>query len=299
VGKGTEIHIWVSRGPEPQVKTMENLVNQERNTAENFLIGQGMQVLAEEVYDDEVKEGYVIRTDPVEGEVLTEGQKITIYISKGPETVKRPMPNVVGQSLETAKTILDNQRLNLVIKQVEEASNTVAENQIIRTEPAVGEDILTGDSVTLYVSTGPKKAKMPDLVGEDITTALKMLSAAGFANITYEEYVESDAQKDTVVEQSVESGEEVAINTEIVLKLSEGPKPKPVTKTVKFGLMEDMTDPYKVEISRKDTGEVIYNETVPNTEYMVELELTGNGKITYVVKVNGIWFSELEVDFET
>ena len=299
VGKGTEIHIWVSRGPEPQVKTMENLVNQERTTAENFLIGQGMQVLAEEVFDDEVKEGYVIRTDPVEGEILTDGQKITIYISKGPETKQRPMPNVVGQSLETAKTILDNQKLSLVIKQVEETSNTVAENVIIRTEPASGEDLKTGDSVTLYVSTGPKKAKMPDLMGEDITTALKMLSAAGFTNITYDEYVESEEALDTVVEQSVEAGEEVAINTDIVLKLSEGPKPKPVTKTVKFGLMEDMIDPYKVEISRKDTGEVVYNETVPNTEQLVELQLTGNGKIVYVIKINGIWFAEQEVDFET
>ena len=299
VGKGTEIHIWVSRGPEPQVKTMENLVNQERTTAENFLIGQGMQVLAEEVYDDEIKEGRVIRTEPAEGEVLTEGQKITIYISKGPETKQRPMPNVVGQSLETAKTILDNQKLNLTIKQVEENSNTVAENTIIRTDPASGEELKTGDSVTLYVSTGPKKAKMPDLLGEDITTALKMLNAAGFTNITYDEYVESEEELDTVVEQSVESGEEVPINTDIVLKLSEGPKPKPVTKTVKFGLMEDMVDPYKVEITRKDTGEVIYDATVPNTEYMLELQLSGNGKITYVVKINGIWFSELEVDFET
>jgi serine/threonine-protein kinase len=138
-----------------------------------------MQVLAEEVFDDEVKEGYVIRTDPVEGEILTDGQKITLYISKGPETKQRPMPNVVGQSLETAKTILDNQKLSLVIKQVEESSNTVAENVIIRTEPASGEDLKTGDSVTLYVSTGPKKAKMPDLVGEDITTAMARVQARG------------------------------------------------------------------------------------------------------------------------
>ena len=140
---------------------------------------------------------------------------------------------------------------------------------------------------------------MPDLLGEDITTALKMLNAAGFTNITYDEYVESEEALDTVVEQSVEAGEEVPITTDIVLKLSEGPKPKPVTKTVKFGLMEDMIDPYKVEITRKDTGEVIYDATVPNTEYMLELQLSGNGKITYVVKINGIWFSELEVDFET
>ena len=299
VTKGTEIHIWVSRGPEPQVKTMEDLVGQERTTAENFLIGQGMQVLAKEEYDDTVEEGYVIRTEPKEGEILADGQKITIYISKGPEVKQRPMPNVVGQTFNTAKTILDNQKLNLVLKQVDESSDTVEEGCVIRTEPATGEELKTGDSVTLYVSTGPKKAKMPGLVGEDITTALKMLKAVGFTNVTYDEYVESELEKEAVAEQSVKAGEEVPVNTEIVLKLSEGPKPKPVTKTVKFGLMEDMIDPYEVEISRKDTGEVVFKQTIPNTECLVELTLSGNGKVTYVVKVNGIWFSEQEVDFET
>jgi hypothetical protein len=63
--------------------------------------------------------------------------------------------------------------------------------------------------------------------------------------------------------------------------------------------MEDMIDPYDVQISRKDTGEVVFDQTVPNTESMVELTLSGIGKVTYVVKVNGIWFSEQEVDFDT
>ena len=298
VGRGTEIHIWVSRGPEPQVKTMENLVNQERTTAENFLIGQGMKVLVEEENSDEIEEGRVIRTDPEEGATLEDGQKITIYISKGPEIKKRDMPVVTGQKLETAKTILDAQKLSLVIKEVEETSNTVEEGYIIRSEPAAGDKVQTGDTVTLYVSKGPEKAKMPELVGEDITTALKMLNAAGFMNIDYEEYVESEEPKDTVVEQSVESGEEVPVTTTIVLKLSEGPKPKEKTKMVKFGLLEDALEDYPVKITRKDTGDVVFEATVGTSRTSIELELTGTGKVTYVVELGGNSY-ELEVDFET
>ena len=299
VGVGTVIRIWVSLGPEPQVKTMEDLVNQERTIAENYLNGQGVLFLCEEEHHDTVKEGYVIRTDPEKGQVLTDGQTVKLFISKGPEIRNCPMPNVVGQRLETARTIINNQKPVLVIKEVEETSNTVQEGYIIRTEPATNENVKTGDTITLYVSTGPKKAKMPDLRGEDIATALKMLNAAGFTNITYEEYVESEEPLDTVVEQSVEAGEEVPITTTVVLKLSEGPKPKEVTKMVKFGLMEDSLEPYAVKIVRKDTGDVVFDATMPASQAVIELELAGIGKVTYVVSLGEGTSYEQEVDFDT
>ena len=298
VGPGTVIRIWVSLGPEPQVKTMEDLVNQERTVAENYLNGQGVLFLCEEENSDTVKEGYVIRTDPAEGEVLSDDQTVKLYISKGPEIKKRDMPNVVGQSLETARTILDSHKLALVVKEVEETSNTVEEGYIIRVDPAVGEEMKTGDTVTLYVSTGPKKAKMPDLLGEDIETALKMLNAAGFSNITYEEYVESEEPKDTVVEQSVASGEEVPVTTTIVLKLSEGPKPKEVTKMVPIDLPEGALEAYTLKITREDTGEAVYEVTVSVDKTKIEIPLTGTGTISYVVSVGGEVYSTITVDFD-
>ncbi len=299
VEKGTEIHIWISLGPEPKVKVMENLVGQERTTAENYLAGQKILFLCYEEHNDTVKAGHVIRTDPEAGVELEDGQTVSLYISAGPETEKKRMPLVVGQSLQTAKTILNNQKLNLEIKEVEENSNTVEENHIIRSEPAAGEMVETGDTVTLYVSKGPVKAKMPAVEGEDITTALKMLNAAGLVNITYDAYVESDQPKDEVVEQSVAAGEDVPVTTTIILKLSEGPKPKEVKKMVRFGLMEDALESYPVKITRKDTGEVVFEATMAASKTAIELELTGVGKVTYVVTLGGGNSYELEVDFET
>ena len=140
---------------------------------------------------------------------------------------------------------------------------------------------------------------MPDLLGEDIETALKMLNAAGFSNITYEEYVESEEPKDTVVEQSVDSGEDVPVTTTVVLKLSEGPKPKEATKMVRFGLMEDAVETYPVKIVRKDTGDVVFEATMPASQLEIELELTGIGKVTYVVTLGEGNSYEQEVDFDT
>ena len=291
------IRIWVSLGPEPQVKTMEDLVNQERTIAENYLNGQGVLFLCEEEHHDTVKEGYVIRTDPEKGQVLTDGQTVKLFISKGPEIRNCPMPNVVGQRLETARTIINNQKPVLVIKEVEETSNTVQEGYIIRTEPATNENVKTGDTITLYVSTGPKKAKMPALRGEDIATALKMLNAAGFTNITYEEYVESEEPLDTVVEQSVEAGEEVAITTTVVLKLSEGPKPQEVTKMVSITLPEGALEAYTLKFIPRDPAGKLYQVTVSVDETEIKVPLTGTGTVTYDVTIGDEQYTEIIVNF--
>ena len=308
VNKGTHVTIWISLGAVPEEKTMVNLVGQERATAENYLKGQDINLipLIKEESSSDIKAGCIVRTDPAEGAVLEAGQTVTLYISTGPKITDRDMPRVVDQKLETARNILENQKLDLVIKEVEQTSNTVEEGYVIRSEPEAGKKIKTGDTVTLYISTGPKKAKMPDLEGEDITTALKMLNAAGFTNITYEDYVESDKKRDTVVEQSETAGEEIPITTTIVLKLSKGPD---VTKMVKFELLSDALEAYTVKIvkivktdSNTETEIEVYTGTVPVDKTSFELELKETGKVTYkVILAEGKEYAkvyEKVVDFE-
>jgi len=313
VGKDTKIHIIVSLGKEPKVKVMEDLVGQEKTTAENYLKGQGVFPLCTEEYSDTIEEGRMIRTDPEEGAVLENEQTVMLYISKGPEIKDGTMPKVANQTIETARTILKNQKLDLDVKEVEENSDTVEAGRVIRSEPEAGEKIQTGDKVTLYVSKGPKTAKMPNVEGESLETALKMLESAGFKNITFEEYVDSDLPKDTVVEQSEKAGDEIPLSTQIVLKLSKGPEeetqpettapeetePTEVTKLVKFGLMEDMLEAYSVKIVRVDTGEVVFEATISNTKTEIEIELTGSGKITYEVFLGDSQSYKQEVDFTT
>ena len=76
VAPGHTINITVSLGQMPKVKTMENLVGQERSTAENFLTGQGFLFLCLEEASDTVEAGLVTRTEPAEGEELTDGQTV-------------------------------------------------------------------------------------------------------------------------------------------------------------------------------------------------------------------------------
>ena len=151
VEKGTIIYVKVSKGPAPQAKIMENLINQKQDIAKNYLTKQGILFLAQMENSDTVAEGNVIRTDPAAGEELKDGQTVILYISLGPAMERANVPSVLNQSLETAKTILNMQGVQIEIKVTEENSDTVAKGGIIRTEPAAGEEMKTAMSDFLQI----------------------------------------------------------------------------------------------------------------------------------------------------
>ena len=293
VEKGTIITIKVSKGPAPEVKLMENLVNQKQDVAENFLTKQGISFLPQLENSDTIEKDHVIRTDPAAGEEIKEGQTVILYISMGPEMKEAKVPAVTNQSLETAKTILNMQGVKIDIQVKEENNDTIEKGGIIRTEPAAGEMMKTGDTVTIYISSGPKTAKMPNLLGKSLKDALELLEYAGFTNVKYDVYVENSAPRDQVLYQSVEMNVEVALNTKIQLQLSTG------EKEVVFGLVEGMVEPYSVKIVRKDTEKVVFEGTMAEGESEVKLRLTGKGTVTYVITIEGLGEREEKVDFDT
>ncbi len=300
VAKGTQINITISLGKMPPVKIMEDLVGQDRTTAENYLTGQGLLFLCKEEFSDTVKEGQVTRTEPADGATLKDGQTVTLYISKGPEIRKVDMPNLVKQELTSAKKLLDSQELNLVYVEKEEENAEIPAGFVIRTEPAAGNKVQTGDTVTIYVSTGPKMVKMPKVTGKDLATALEMLDYAGFTQIKYDTYVDSDAPENQVVSQSHEANTEIPVTTVIELTLSKGPtEPVKVTKTETFGLMDGMTEDYRV-IIKDAAGNIVYDQVIPADQSAVDVLLTGSGEQKYTVYINDedSWFSEQTVVFE-
>ena len=296
VEKNTVVKIVVSSGKASDPKYMENLVGQKLSTAENFLNAQGILFLVEEESSNDIEKGKISRTDPAAGESIAEGQKVTLFVSTGPSTEEREMPNVVEQSLDTAKKILEIMELNLQIVEVPEEHNEIPENYIIRSEPAANEMLVTGQEVKLYISTGAKKAKMPDVVGKSLEVALELLNYAGFTDVKYDEYVDSEKPKDEVLAQSVEKDTEIPVNTQIVLQLSKGPQAVEVTKTVTFELLDDMMESYTVTI-KDDTGAVILTQTITGGQPTVDVQLTGSGTRTYEVYINDMYFSSKSVDF--
>jgi serine/threonine-protein kinase len=93
-----------------------------------------------------------------------------------PET-SREVPNLSGQTLDRATAELDKMKLKWT--QASESSSTYAEGQVIRTDPGAGIVVATGDTVTIYVSTGKKTVSVPDVHNMTLDAAKQAIQAAG------------------------------------------------------------------------------------------------------------------------
>ncbi len=87
------------------------------------------------------------------------------------------IPSLVNFTGHTASS--DLTALGLVPRREVEASDTVRADLVTRTEPAAGEDVKVGSSVTTFISSGPDQVTVPDVTGQPQDEARAALKAAG------------------------------------------------------------------------------------------------------------------------
>ena len=290
VFKNTDLYITISLGKEPEVKVMENLIGVPWDNAESFLKGQGFEILLREETSEIYEAGLVTRTDPSEGFKLKDGQTIHVWISTGPEIIK--MDNLVGSTEADVLKQLDEQ--GFLVQRHEEPSDEFSVGQVTRTSPAYGENLTKGQTIKIWISTGPAviKQNMPGVVGQDQQYAMDLLHDLGFQKVRTQT-VESTEPVGTVVTQSHQKGEQIDVLTEILLEVSMGPAPTEpeetgpamVTKQVTF-ILPDRGAAYSLNI-RLNGNEVIEAQTIPAGTASFTIELTGTGTKFYDLFIDG------------
>ncbi len=304
------IYVTVSKGEEEEPVTMQDVVGQRKQQVKMMLDSMSLklQVKYEEEYNDTVAEGCIIRTEPEAGVELTEGQDVILYISLGKNIKTTTMVDVVDKTLETAKKMLEVQELDLDVRTEEINDNTVEKGKVVKTEPAAGEKLKTGQTVTLYISKGPELKMMPNVVGKTVTEATKMMEEEGFINYEFVP-VKSEEEKDTVVSQSAEKYEQIEANARIILEVSEGPapteattvpeetEPKTVVKRVTINLPDGMEEDYTLSIHLNDIKVYEQKILISSNLVQIQVDLEGSGRQYYDVHINGQRAWSERVDF--
>ena len=287
VYKDTDLYITISLGKEPEVKVMENLAGVPWDNAESFLKGQGFEILLREENSETYEAGQVTRTDPSEGFKLKDGQTIHVWISTGPEIIK--MENLVGATETDVQKRLEEQ--GFLVQRHEEPSDEMSVGSVTRTSPAAGETLKKGQTIQLWVSTGPAviKQNMPGVVGQDQQYAMDLLHDLGFKRVRTQT-VDSTEAAGVVVSQSHQKGEQIDVETEILLEISSGNAPAEtgpvlVTKQVTF-ILPEKTQSYSLNI-RLNGNEVIETQTMPAGTASFTVELTGTGTQFYDLYIDG------------
>lgn len=225
VAPGTEIFLYISMGE--RTDTMPNLSEYVYENAVFMLEAMELDLhpLQEQEFSDEIAKGRVIRTVPEAGSTLVKGQVVTVYVSKGRESVE--LPNFTNMPLASALQKLKD--LDLKAAPKEDFSDTIAVGSVISQSPAPNTEVEPGTTVTLVVSKGKATKQMVSVIGADSIYAKPLLEGLGL-HVTIVEESSSTVPKGQVISQSINPGTEVSYGMPVTLVVSTGPAPEPVTE---------------------------------------------------------------------
>ncbi|URK66860.1 Stk1 family PASTA domain-containing Ser/Thr kinase [Streptococcus oralis] len=126
-------------------------------------------------------------------------------LSRTPATI--PIPDVAGQTVAEAKEALKKSKFEAG-EEKSEASDTVAEGRVIRTDPEAGSDRKEGTKVNLIVSSGKKSFQLSNYVGRKYTDVVAELKGKKVPEnlIKMEEEESSESEPGTILRQSPAAG---------------------------------------------------------------------------------------------
>ncbi len=175
------------------------------------------------VINTETDSGIILAQNPDPGRsmmITPEGIKVELSVSTG--MVFTEVPDVVNLDYREAKTRLT--QAGFIVDIENETSSAVEKDFVIRTSPSAGEQMSSGSTVYVTVSTGPQTSyvRMPNVIGLSEDAAISRLEAAG---LSYggSDWTTSDVDAGTVIGQSADAFTEVEEHTKIHLKVSSGP----------------------------------------------------------------------------
>jgi len=141
---------------------------------------------------------------------------VTLTVSNGPGTSK--VPATAGLAGDEAAEKLE--AAGFGVKTRSANSGAVEEGLVIHSEPSAGETATNGSDVTLFVSSGPKLAKVPVLVGSQRRLAVQQIRGRGLTPSVSEE--EDSAPAGEVISQSPSAGSEVDPGSTVSIVVSAG-----------------------------------------------------------------------------
>ncbi len=152
IPSGTEVILTVSAGVEGV--EVPDVVGMTEAEAVSTLVNKGFVPNKVDGYDDFIKEGSIISQDPVAGSKAPSGASITIRISKGADTQKKQVPDLMGKDEMTATALLAE--AGLEVGTVSEVNNdSVAEGLVCYQSYSAGSYAPEGTKVDINVSLGP------------------------------------------------------------------------------------------------------------------------------------------------
>ncbi|MCZ0756077.1 Stk1 family PASTA domain-containing Ser/Thr kinase [Anoxybacillus sp. J5B_2022] len=242
---GVSVFTWVPAVFFPKDVTVPDVTNEEYDKAVAKLSSLGFEIKeTKEIEDDDIKEGYVVRTEPKAGEMVKEGTAVTIYKSVGKKKVE--FGNFIGEDIQTVEEQLKSENF-LIVRRIERYSEEPA-GTILEQFPSPGEKVVPEETeVEFTVSAGTPKVMLKDLTGYT-EKSVRDYAEEQQLNVVVKHEYSDQVPEGIVISQIPSANTELQKGDTITVIISRGEEPKP-NKTV----IKEIDIPYDPE----QQGEVV------------------------------------------
>ncbi|MGW3144147.1 MULTISPECIES: Stk1 family PASTA domain-containing Ser/Thr kinase [Streptomyces] len=180
VNKGDTITLVVSTGaPKVTVPDVKGLTFEK---AEAQLTDKGFKVEQKTQVSDQTP-GVVIAQNPAGDTEREKGSVITLTVAKAQE--KSTVPDVTGQSCDAAKAQMTDNNLTGNCVEVD-TSDPNQVGKVISTNPQAGQQVDKNSTVQIQIGKAQQQqTQVPNVVGQTVKNAKKILQQNGFNNIQF------------------------------------------------------------------------------------------------------------------
>lgn len=192
-----------------------DVANMSTSDAINTLQSAGFKIAdkQEEIADDQVKEGYVVKTSPLAGTKRTKGTEITLFISSGNATYT--LEDYTGKNYLTVKGTLEAYGIYVLVEKKDvDGSSTTDANAIISQSVAAGSKVSSQDTVILYIPN--IVVKYPDFTSGYTIDQIKEFCTKNGINLVIKP---DGATTGKVISQSRKEGTAVASGATLTITL--------------------------------------------------------------------------------
>ena len=214
--KGRTVKVEISKGKESVA--IPTVIGKSENDAIDAVEALGLVVnKVEREYNSDYDPGIVYNIDPAETTEVSLDTEITLYVSKGIQTVT--VPKIVGLSESDAKSAISAAGLTVGTATQKDSDDTPA-GTIISQSPESGTETETNTAINYVVSSGTTKISVPNVVGLTQASAEAKLKSAGLSvgTVTTED---SDVyQPGYVISQGMGAGTQVEEGSKVDLSIS-------------------------------------------------------------------------------
>jgi len=232
VQPGGGLVLDVSSGPAPI--TEPDVLGEDAQAAAAQLQQAGFTVGPQQTQSSgTVPAGAVISTNPPAGYQGHPRDRVTMVVSSGPGQVA--VPDVTGKDQTTATNTLTQAGFRVRVGS-QQSSATVPAGSVIQTNPAAGTTALQGSVVTLELSSGPAKVRVPYVLNYTEANARADIEARGLVVAESTQTVGDPSKDGVVLDQTPGAGVTVYQGSTVDLVIGQYQGTTTTTSGVPLGL---------------------------------------------------------------